>query len=465
MPWCLTEEGRIVATPAEVLSEFTDQLTYGRIPSEVVRNAKLRILDILGICLASSTQDFAKGVADAVAQWGGTPESTVIGFGMRLPAPNAVLANGVLAHGLDFDDTHAESVTHASAAVVPTALAVGEARGASGQAVLTAAVAGWEAVTRIGMAAPGRFHARGFHATSVCGTFAAALVAGKLYGLNPTQMVSALGVCGSQASGIFEFLADGSWVKRFHPGWSGHAGVVAAAFSQRGLTGPGTVFEGRFGLYRTFLGDEPVQLDRLTAGLGTTWETLRITFKPYPCCHLTHAFIDCVLALRQAHTIRPEDIEAVECRIAAAEVPIVCEPSVAKVRPRTSYDGQFSLPFVVAVALMDGEVGLDSFADARIRDAKTLALANRVRYTIDPASTYPRAFPGALTIRFRDGRELSHVAAHSRGSLELPLSDEEIVAKFRSNAGRALSPAQVDRLASAVLALEACPDVRAVMAP
>lgn len=453
-----------MATPAEVLSEFTDRLTYDRIPVEVVRNAKLRILDILGICYASSTQEFAKGVADAVAQWGGTPESTVVGFGLRLPAPNAVLVNGVLAHGLDFDDTHAESVTHASAAVVPAALAIGEGRGASGQAVLAAAVAGWEAVARIGMVAPGRFHAHGFHATSVCGTFAATLVAGKLYGLSPMQMVNALGVCGSQASGIFEYLADGSWVKRFHPGWSGHAGVVAAAFAQRGFTGPRTVFEGRFGLYRTFLGDEPVQLDRLTAGLGTTWETLRITFKPYPCCHLTHAFIDCVLALRRAHVIRPEDIEAVECRIAPGEVPIVCEPSEAKYGPRTSYDAQFSLPFVVAVGFMDGDVGLESFSDARIRDSKTLALASRVRYALDPASTYPRAFPGALSIRLRDGRELSHAAPHSRGSIEFPLADDEILAKFRSNAGRILSPAQVERLEAAVLALETCPDVRGLIA-
>jgi 2-methylcitrate dehydratase PrpD len=453
-----------MATPAEGLCEFTDRLTYDRIPTEVIRSAKLRILDILGICLASSTQEFAKGAVDAVAQWGGTPESTVVGFGLRLPAPSAVLANGVLAHGLDFDDTHAESVTHASAAVIPAALAVGEARGASGQAVLAATVAGLEAVARIGMAAPGRFHAHGFHATSICGTFAAALVAAKLSGLAPRQMVNALGVCGSQASGIFEYLADGSWVKRFHPGWSGHAGVVAAAFAERGFTGPRTIFEGRFGLYRAFLGDEPVQLDRLTAGLGTTWETLRITFKPYPCCHLTHAFIDCVLALRQAHRIRAEEIEAVECRIAPGEVPIVCEPSEAKSRPRTPYDAQFSLPFVAAVALMDGEVGLESFSDARIRDTGTLALASRVRYANDPASTYPRAFPGALTVRLRDGRELSHAAPHNRGSVEWPLTDEEILAKFRSNAGRALSPAQVERLEAAVLALEACPDVRGLIA-
>jgi len=366
-------------TLAARLAAFAVALRYDDLPPAVLASVRLRVLDILGIALAASTQEFAPSVLAPLEAWGGRGDCTVVGAKVTAPAPLAALVNGTLAHGLDFDDTHAGSITHASAVVLPAALAVGEAQGADGRAVLTAAVAGYETITRLGMAAPGAFHARGWHATAVCGPFAAALVAGRLTGLDAGRLTAALGLAGSVASGVQEFLEDGSWSKRLHAGWAGHGGVVAAELARNGFTGPATILEGRFGLYRTFLGVDPDV--RPFETLGREWETLRVGFKPYPCCHYLHAFLDCALALRREPGFDVAQIEAVECLVPAGEVPIVCEPRAAKLRPRTTYDAQFSLPFTVAAALSDGQVGLDTFTPERWLGE---AAKKRIPYTYLP---------------------------------------------------------------------------------
>jgi 2-methylcitrate dehydratase PrpD len=384
-------------------------------------------------------------------------------IGAKFPAsvPLAILLNGTLAHGLDFDDTHAASVTHASAVVLPTVLALGESAGLDGRAVVTAAVAGYEAIARLGMAAPAAFHARGWHATSVCGTFAAALAAGVCEGLDRARLTAALGIAGSFASGVMEFLEDGSWTKRLHPGWAGQAGATAAALARAGFPGPATILEGRFGLYRTYVDVEPDP--RPFDTLGTTWETLAVGFKPYPCCHLVHAFLDCALALRERHGLRAEAIEAIECRVAPGELPIVGEPADAKRRPRTAYDAQFSLAFSVAAALADGRVGLDTYAPERLDDPRILALADRVVCRPDPDSTFPHGFPGWVRVRLTDGRLVEAREPDGRGGPARPLPDTAIVEKFRANAGRALSSARVSELEHAVEALDTLTDVRALM--
>ncbi len=451
-----------MATYAETLAEFTRALAFDRIRPEVIQNVRLRCLDVLGIALASTVQDFAPAVLGLVESWGGNGECTVVGTKLTASPPLAILANGSLAHGLDYDDTHTASVTHASAVVVPTALSLGESLGLDGRSVLTAAVAGYEAITRIGMAAPGAFHARGWHATAVCGTFAATLVAGKCLGLDRGKLVAALGVAGSLASGVLEYLNDGSWVKRIHPGWAGHSAAVAARLAQGGFTGPASILEGRFGFYSTFLG-QPADLAPHLGSLGQEWETLRVAFKPYPCCHYNHAYMDAVARLRREHRFGPDEIESVECLVPAGEVPIVCEPAPVKRRPRTSYDAQFSLPFCIAVALVDDEVGVDSYALERIEEPRLLALADRVRYSLDPTSEFPKSFPGWVKIRLKGGRLLEAREPVNRGSPEKPLSAETIVAKFRRNAARILPAAQVVLLEREVLALDRSTNVRSLL--
>ena len=450
-------------TAAETLAEFATGLTFERLPTAVVDTAKLRILDTVGIALASTRQDFAPSVLGALRALGQRPPAaTVIGTRLRAPAAVAALANGALAHGLDFDDTHAASITHASACVVPAALALGEARRLHGRDVLAAAVAGWETISRLGGAAPNAFHSRGFHATGVCGAFATTLVAARAMGLAPAAAVNALGVVGSMAAGIFEYLADGSWVKRLHPGWAAHSGLTAAELAAHGFTGPATILEGRFGFFRTHVGDA-WDAGRLTKGLGEEWETLAISFKPYPCCHYNHAFIDAALRLVREHAIRPEDVQRIECRIAAGQVPIVCEPAAAKRVPRTAYDAQFSLPYSVAVALVDGAVGLESFGPDRIRDPRVLALAERVMWTVDPASRFPEVFPGSVIVTLRNGTRLEAHEPLNRGCPENPMSAEDLRVKFRRNASEALSPRAVARLETLIGSVDTLADLDEVM--
>jgi 2-methylcitrate dehydratase PrpD len=447
---------------ARRLADFTASLEFGDLPPAVIASACLRTLDIIGIALAASIGETAPSILGALDGWGAAGECTVIGVKRSTVAPLAILANGALAHSLDFDDTHAASITHASAVVVPVALAVGETPGVDGRLLITGMVAGYESITRLGMAAPGAFHARGWHATGVCGPFAAALVAGRIEGLDPDRLTAALGIAGSFASGLLEHLADGSWVKRVHPGWAGHAGAVATALARGGFTGPASVLDGRFGFYRTFLGVEPDPAAFAT--LGSQWETPGIGFKPYPCCHYNHAYLDCTLELRRAHALAPDDVEAVECRVPAGQVPIVCEPRAAKLRPRSAYDAQFSLPYSVASALLDGHVGLDTYTTDRLDEPRRLALAQRVSHVVDPDSTFPHGFPGWVRVRLRDGRLLEARTPDGRGSLACPLPPQAIVDKFRDNAGRALPAARVAEIERMVLGLDAVTDVRKLAA-
>jgi 2-methylcitrate dehydratase PrpD len=449
-------------TLARRLAEFAAALDFADLPSSVVSSVRLRTLDILGIALAASRGESAPSILAALDGWGAGGDGTVIGSKRTAATPLAILANGALAHSLDFDDTHATSITHASAVVVPVALGLGEAGGVSGRAMITAAVAGYESIARLGMAAPGAFHARGWHATGVCGAFAAALVAGKVDGLDADRLTAALGIAGSFASGGLEYLEDGSWVKRVHAGWAGHGGAVAAALARGGFTGPATILDGRFGFYRTYLGTDPDPAPFAT--LGREWETPGIGFKPYPCCHYNHAYLDCALELRATHALTADDIDAIECRVPAGQVPIVCEPREAKLRPRSSYDAQFSLPYSVASALIDGRVGLDTYAPERLGEPWRLALAARVTHAVDPDSVFPRGFPGWVRLRLRDGRTLEARVPDGRGSLARPLPPEAIVEKFRDNATRALSPATVAEIEQMVLRLDTLTDVRMLTA-
>jgi 2-methylcitrate dehydratase PrpD len=447
-------------TLAERLARFTASLRFEALPADVVDSVKLRVLDTLGLALAGSRADFASAILGVVA--GERGACTVVGTERTAPAPLAILVNGALAHGLDFDDTHAASITHVSAVVLPAVLAVAEARALDGRALITAAVAGYEAITRLGMAASGAFHDRGWHATAVCGPFAAALAAGRCRQLDVPRLTNALGIAGSCASGVLEFLEDGSWVKRLHPGWAGHAGALAATLAAGGFSGPATILEGRFGFYATFLGKSPDPAPFET--LGRHWETLRVAFKPYPCCHYNHAYLDCALELRAAHAITVDAIESIECRVPAGEVPIVCEPAEAKARPRTAYEAQFSLPYSVAAALVDGRVDVDTYADARLSDPRILALASRVRYAIDADSRFPASFPGWIRVRLADGRTVEAKADDGRGGPGRPLPREAIVQKFRGNAGRALSAQGVTELERAVLGLDRLASVTEVTA-
>ncbi len=432
---------------ARRFARFVTGLALNDVPPAVVTRTTLLALDTIGSCLASSTMDFGRAVIHLAERLGGAPESSLIGGKAKVAAANAVLANGTLAHGLDFDDTREEAVVHTGSVAVTSALAVGEALGASGKAVLEAIVAGVEVMCRVGLAVPGTFHARHFHPTALSGSFAAAAVSGKLYGLTEDQLVHAFGICGSQASGIIEYLADGSWSKRFHPGWAAHAGVVAALLAQSGFTGPESVFEGRHGFYQAFAGGlDETRLGQLLDSLGTVWELERLAFKPYPCGVIAHPYMDCALRLRERYRIRPEQIAEIQCRTAEGPVPRLWEPLAAKRRPPNGYAAKFSLPYLVAVILVKGRAGLAEFTDEAARDEVVLRVAATVNYELDPSIDYPRQFVGYVRIRLNDGRVVEERQDHPRGGPDFPMTREELEAKFRGNAGLLLPNEKIERI-------------------
>lgn len=441
-------------TAAERLAQFALDLRFEDLPPEVVLRAKELILDLLGVGLAARALPASEAMVSVVRAMGGTPQSTVWGSGERVPACNAALANGTMAHGLDYDDTQLPAQAHMSASVVPATLAVAEAVGGDGRAAITACVAGWEVGLRIGAAAPGKFIDHGFHPTAICGTFASGVVASKLLGLSVSATTNALGIAGSQASGLMAFLDGAAWSKKMHPGWAAHAGIIAAMLAGQGFTGPRTIFEGPFGLYNTHIHSKEFDLAALTAGLGSVWEMLRISMKPYPVCHFSHTFIDAALHLQAQYGFADADIEAIECRITEQAIPVVCEPREQKLRPRDGYAAQFSLPYSVAVALVTGKAGLAQFADGAVRDPRVLDLAARVTYSVDPESDFPLHYPGWVIVRLRDGRVLERREPIQRGTPERPLRTEEVVAKFRDCVAGVLKDDQADAVIERVLTLE-----------
>jgi 2-methylcitrate dehydratase PrpD len=449
---------------AEDLARFVGAFVTERIPAAVTARAKHLVLDAVGIALASTTYDFAHRAMTAIAGLAGSGDSAVIGMRARLPLRDAALINGILVHGLDFDDTHSGGVIHATASVLPTVLAVAARQQASGRDTLAAYVLGVEVAARLGAVAKGAFHQVGFHPTGLIGAFACTLAAGRLMGLGEKQLVMAQGLSLSAGSGSLEFLEDGAWNKRFHPGWAAVAGITAAALAQQGFVGAKRAYEGRFGLFASHLQShfDPANLALATAGLGETWELLQVAVKPYPACHFVHACVDAAVALVREQKLDPGEIDRVQALVPAEVVKTVCEPAANKRRPANSYDAQFSIPYTVAAALRRGRFTLDELEDDALSDPAILALADRVNYEIDPSTTFPRHYTGEVIVTTRGGRTLRHREAINRGNGERPLSDTAIIEKFRANAARVVSPDRARQVETLLLSLDDAADVRAV---
>jgi 2-methylcitrate dehydratase PrpD len=365
----------------------------------------------------------------------------------------------MLCHGLDFDDTHSDSVSHVSAVVCPAAIATGEAAGASGRKLVTAIVAGNEVVTRIGMAASGAFHRRGFHPTAICGIFGATGAACRLAGYDAATTTSALGLAGSFAGGLFAYLADGTATKPVHPAWAAHGAVLGSQLAALGAEGPPSVLEGKFGVYDAFV-DQRIDLEEQLADLGTRWETPRIAYKPYPACHFIHGSLGATATI--CGDVDPDAVDEVVVSIPEAGVSLVLEPAESKIAPRNEYDAKFSLQYSTAAMLVHGRVGVGSYTDEAIRDARVLELARKVRYETKEYATYPAAFPGGVRIALRDGSVLEADFPYQRGGPDNPMSPDEVRAKFRENASLALSGRAVDELEDGILSLEERDDLRSL---
>lgn len=443
-----------MTTAAQRLGDFIAALKVEQLPEATRQAARLHALDALGCGLAAYALGEATYAAAAVAEDGTSGPATAIGASEGLPPTDAAFVNGTLCHALDFDDTHPNSVVHVSAGVVPAALAAAQTHNASGADVLAAIVAGNETSIRLGNAGSGLFHARGFHPTGVCGVFGATAAASRLRGLDGVATAHALGIAGSMASGLLEFLADGSETKRLHPGWAAQAGLAAARLAAHGATGPATVFDGPRGFFATYLHGDQTDLPTQIADLGERWVTPEIAYKPYPACHYTHAPVDALVEILREHPLRPEEIDSIIAFTDATGVSLVCSPPEDKVNPRTPYDAKFSLPYCLAYRLVHGRLDVTSFTPDAIGDPGVRALTPRVGYELKQYAPTPDAFGGGVRVTTRDGRVFEAELRHQRGGAENPLSDEDVLVKYRGNAELALDATNVHTLEEAMLSLE-----------
>lgn len=437
-------------TISEKFADFTLELQLEDIPKEIIFKAKAHMLDALGIALASTAFDFGRSILSTGVALGGKGTASAIGSGTRLTPANAALVNGTLIHGLDFDDTHISAIYHATGPALASGLAAAEAVDADGRALLEGFLVALEIGCRVADAAQGQLHVRGFHPTALAGTFASAYAVGRLHGNNRDQLVSAASLCGSQAAGLLEL--GGSWLKRMHPGWAAHAGYVASVMAGNGFTGARTVFEGEHGFYKAHLGEIPAPDFAPDRRLGEEWLISGIALKPYPCCHFIHAFIDAALAIRDEVTIA--DIVRIDCPLTDRLMPLVAEPRHIRTRPRNAYDAMFSVPYTVALALIEGVVDLASFHDKGIDDPKVLALAAKIFCEPDPDSDFPRHFPGEIRITLPEGRVVSRREPTSLGTPDRPLNWDQTAHKFVGNATRVISEDRARRIIDAVEQIE-----------
>jgi 2-methylcitrate dehydratase PrpD len=274
-------------------------------------------------------------------------------------------------------------------------------------------------------------------------------------GLSEEQMVHAQGVAGSSASGLREaYLSGGSWTKMYHPGWAAHGAIMAALFAQQGFTGTSTVFEGRFGLFKSHLHPEDGDYEALLGGLGERWEIRNIGFKPYPCGVINHAYIDSAFILMDQHSFSSEDIDRIICYIHPDAAQTICEPIASKLRPESGYHAKFSLQFSVAAALVDRNITIDTYSDAKAKDQKILEMTDRVEYRLDQESVYPKTYPSWLEIQLKDGRTLVDKQPYNKGSLENPMTDQDLQKKYLNNALIKIDQAKAKRIQEFIMNLE-----------
>jgi 2-methylcitrate dehydratase PrpD len=425
---------------AGTLARFAAELAATDVPDAVRAAARWHLVDAVGVCLAGANPEETSGAAlGRVAQhWHSDDGATVLGLRTTARPESAALLNGALAQALEMDDKHGSSLARPGSTVTPAVLATAEARDLPLRDVLTAVTVGYETMIRLGWVAGDRFLARGYHTSSLLGGFGATAAVGHLTGLSASSIVDALGIVGTFASGIQESTRTGSTSKILHGGWGAHSGMIAADLAAGGVTGPDSVFEGAFGFFRAHLTPIEGELDfaRAATGLGEQWYLPDTAIKPYPCCQLLHAFIEAAKALLAelaADGRSAREITGAHCLLAEPGLTLVTEPRERKLHPTEPHEARFSLPYVVATALLRGEVDLETFRPAALADPEVASLAATVTAAEDPDSDYPAHCPAILEVTVAGRTYRKHVPFHP-GCPEAPLSDEDVLDKFARNA-------------------------------
>ena len=413
---------------ATELGAWLEELDSTSLPRDVARACADTVIDTLGLSIAARDTDYVSALRES---WTALGPCTVFGSDKRLDAASAAMINGTAAHGEDFDNTFEGCPVHWGAVVVPAVIAAAEAHRLSGPQTLIGLAVGGELMCRLGLLAQKGVHTAGFHPTAVLGAMGATAGVAAALRLTREQTANALGIAGSMASGIIEYLADGSWTKRMHAGWAAQSGIRAASMARAGFTGPATVFEGTHGLLHGFAPSVTPDFETLRGALGETWHVARTAFKPYACGTMTQPFIDC--AKRLAERVEAAAIVSLHCRVGEGTVHRLWEPIALKRKPPNPYAAKFSTPYCIAVGFVRGNAGLAEFTDEAVRDAAVLDMANRVSFEINPDDEYPRNYTGSISATLADGSIVEELQPYMRGGSRDPMSREELVAKCAAN--------------------------------
>ncbi len=415
---------------AERLAARIAALRPDALPAGVRAKCEDLLIDVVGLCVTARHEDY---VSAALAGLDDDGPCTAIGHTRALTSAGAALVNGTAAHGEDFDDTFEGGPVHAGAVIVPAVLAACERHGRSGPDALLGIAIGSEVMCRLSTVVPKAAHKAGFHPTAIYGAMGAAAGVAAALGLSQQQIVDALGIAGSMAAGIIEYLAEGTWTKRMHPGWAAQSGIRAALLARGGFRGPRTVFEGVHGLFHAFAHTTKGNYDALIGDFAERWVIETLAFKPYPCGTMAHPYIDCARRLA-GQGIKPSEVKELVCEVAEGTVHRLWEPLAAKQRPPNGYAAKFATPFLLSTGFVKGGVGLDAFTDAAVKDADVLALAAKVSYVIDPDNPYPNGFTGHIRAVLTDGRVVEERQPHFRGGAREPLTRADLEEKFVLNA-------------------------------
>jgi 2-methylcitrate dehydratase PrpD len=426
--------------PLEAIAEWASRVASADIPADQHRRARLRLLDTVGLIAAAAAHPAGKSLV-AWSERNAGAGATVLVSGEEAAPMVAALVHGSLAHARDFDDTFPDTLVHPGSTVIAAALAAGERANADLADLTAAIVVGYEIAARLGAAAGRRFHARGFHATSIVGPIAAAGAAARILALDASQTADALGLATSMSGGLLAFLADGGWSKWLHTGWAAHGGVVAAEIASLGFRGPRRALDHHYGLYAAFLGAE-TDLAMLTEGLGQRWLGSAAQPKYFPCAHVIQPYIEAVLALRAGGRRTGETVQSVRCTVAPWALPIVGEPRAIKIAPRNDLEAIASLPFMVAAALCDGRVDLETLGPDSLARADVRVVAERVACEAD--DRLGAGFDGRIELTAADGERISRPVALSAWS------EQRLIEKFRANTAH-LPPTACALLENALL--------------
>ncbi len=442
----------------ESLSAFAAGLSFSDLPAAVVAHVRLAVLDALGCCLVGATLPWTRMVAAQVLDEGGRDEARLIGMNGKVPQAAAVLVNSTAGHAFELDDIHRDSIIHPNSIATPVALACADALGGiDGREMITAIVAGYEVANRVGMAGGTDLLLRGFHPQGTGGALCAAAVAGRLYRLDAETMRNAIGIAGSLGAGLMA-AQEGAMVKRLHSGNAAAAGVRGVLLARRGFTGISNLVEADYGGFlSSFAGD--VDMSRIAEGLGERWETLATGIKPYATVTSIHAALDSLKKLMADNGLGAADIKRIRVGVSTPTFVHCCWPYKAQ----SVTAAQMNMYYGLSMIALDGEAFVRQFVDARIADPAVLAFIERIEAAVDPeidALGREYRHMARMTVETSDGRTFSHEERHRRGSPENPVSEADLIAKFRALAANSLSAADIDAVVDACAALDRSADVR-----